>query len=246
MPFEEKPITTSGMKTVYLEAGNGDILVWIPGWGASGKTYSAVFTILASKYHIFSPDLPGFGKAPNPQSIWNFSDYGEFVSTFIDQLDLKNVILIGHSTGGAVAIHTAIQNTKIKQLILIDPYGLPLGQSRIKLMGRYIREFFTELIETTKIRDFVSTSLNLLPILRNIKYTLPYTLHIFNEQMKFDETLFKRVRVPTLIIWGKNDRIFGKDYAQRMLKMLPDAEIKEVRGTHNWILFRPEELLKCL
>ncbi len=246
MSLKEKVITIKGIKTVFLETGRGETLVWIPGWGAGGSTYQAIFHLLEKDYHLISPDMPGFGKADIPKKIWDLEEYGEYVSSFIDQLSLKNITLIGHSTGAAIALHTATKSNSIKRLILIGPYGLPLGQSRHKLLIRYLREFFTELKETANVSTFIKTSTNLLSIMRNIKYTLPYTLHIFDEQLQNNETLFTKITVPTLILWGKDDKIFGKDYADKIRHSLPNAAIHEVEGTHNWIIFRPQQLLSYL
>lgn len=76
MQFTEHELVVDGLKTVYLEGGEGSTLVWIPGWGAQGNTYLEPFKLLQEKYHIISPDLPGFGKAEIPKRIWSFADYG--------------------------------------------------------------------------------------------------------------------------------------------------------------------------
>lgn len=246
MQLIEKTITVSRFNTVFLEGGEGETVVWIPGWGASGKTYLNTLTELSKKFHVFAPDLPGFGKADTPKKIWGFSDYAAFIREFMRLLSLKQVILIGHSTGGAVALHTVTQSDQIKQLVLIDPYGLPLEQSRIRLVIRYLREFLVELHETSQIKSLIQTSTNLYSISRNIRYVLPYSLHIFSEQLKNDTLLFTKVSIPTLVMWGENDAIFGKDYAKTIKKALPMADMIKVPGTHNWILFRPQELLKHL
>jgi pimeloyl-ACP methyl ester carboxylesterase len=246
MRFEEKPITINGLKTVYIEAGKGDTLIFVPGWGATGNTYNEVLKRLAENYHVYSLDLPGFGKAQTPDHIWSLAEYGEFVATFIHELNLKDITLAGHSVGGAMAIYTNTKSQTVNRLILIDPYGLPLGHSRFSLITRYINEFFTEARETKQMKFFIRTTTNFTSILGNITYTLPYSLKVFTKQLNYDKSLFQKISLPVLILWGKDDKIFGKTYAKELNNLLPNAEIHEVIGTHNWILFRPQQLLTYL
>lgn len=246
MQVGEKTITIQGLKTVYLTGGEGEPLVFIPGWGAQGKTYKAALTKLSEKYHVFAPDLPGFGKADTPASVWDFTNYADFITSFISELSLRNVTLIGHSTGGAIALHTVTKSKAVKRLILIDPYGLPLEHSRLRLISRYLLEFLLATWQSLQVRTFLTASTNIFTILRNYRYTFPYSLGIFNESVKSDRSLFQDIHTPTLIIWGDKDIIFGKDYATSMKEALPEAKLVEVKGTHNWILFEPDVLLRSI
>jgi len=68
-------------------------------------------------------DLPGFGQSGKTRANWTIEEFGKDVNTLIDQLELKNVILVGHSMGGDVVLEAALNNPDIVALIGVDTFN---------------------------------------------------------------------------------------------------------------------------
>lgn len=109
--------TTEKTKTVYSfdntkikydVIGNGDVsLVFITGWGGNRKDWFNQIDYFSTKYKIITIDLAGFGESDNTRENWSMYNFGRDVASVVKKLDLDNIILIGFSMGGPVALETA-------------------------------------------------------------------------------------------------------------------------------------------
>jgi pimeloyl-ACP methyl ester carboxylesterase len=107
----DKPIKISdqGVNIVYSDTGKGDTtLLFVHGWGINRSYWSNQVTFFDKKYRVVTIDLPGFGQSGKNRTIWNAEVFGRDLDTVISQLDLKNVILIGHSMAGDIVLQAAI------------------------------------------------------------------------------------------------------------------------------------------
>lgn len=110
----------------YYEAGKGPLIFFIHGAGIRALTYKNSIRELSKNFRVVAPDVMGFGKSDMPPESWKFTDYGKYLSIFLQQLFPGNINVIGHSLGGRIAIEVAIAHQKIDKLILID--STPLGK----------------------------------------------------------------------------------------------------------------------
>lgn len=95
----------------YQEQGQGDTtLLFIHGWCIDGTYWNEQLHYFSEQYRCIALDLPGFGKSTAERTDWTLESYGEDVSGLIDHLKLQNVILIGHSMSGEVALEVALKN----------------------------------------------------------------------------------------------------------------------------------------
>lgn len=246
MRLVKKVVDVNGLKTVYVEAGEGkEVFFFIPGWGAHPDAYSELLQLLSEKYRVISPYPPGFGKTFTPEKVWASKEYGEFFSDFLEKLSLSNVTLGGHSSSGAFALHTALQSSRVKRLVLIAPLITPIEHNLLRLITRYLYEFSIEM-RAGEIRAFLQACKSTLSLIINARYLLLFSLSIFDKNIQLESSLFSRVKVPTLILWGKNDFIFGKNYALNQQKKFAHATTHFVPGMHNWIHYHPKLLVNSL
>jgi len=121
----EKEIVVNGSKIAYFDEGEGFPILMIHGWGPwlSYPPYAKLRKLLVSQgYRVIFLCLPGFGKSSVPSSRWGMDEYLECISDFIEQMNLKEFFLVGHSMGGAMSVRLAVsQPQKIKALILLAP-----------------------------------------------------------------------------------------------------------------------------
>lgn len=153
-PVEKKKAGNSGVNIAYDDTGTGDTtLLFIHGWGIN-KTYWADQTAFFSKnYRVVALDLAGFGQSGKNRNSWTTEDFGRDVSAVIHTLALKNIIVIGHSMSGAVAVETALTNpSKVIGLIGIDnfkSYGDTMTTSEKEATAeiyKSMRSNFTEVV----------------------------------------------------------------------------------------------------
>ncbi|MCA9691008.1 MAG: alpha/beta fold hydrolase [Nannocystaceae bacterium] len=122
----EKTIRAYGTNVRYLEAGHGPPLVLIHGIGESASCWSANLEALAAHFHIYAPDVVGWGRTPpSDQHDYTMASYARFNLAFMDAIGLARANIIGWSLGGASALWAALaEPDRFERVMLIDSAGL--------------------------------------------------------------------------------------------------------------------------
>jgi len=251
--MEERFIFVDNLKINYKIGGNGPTILILHGWDSSSEKWLKVGKILMnSGFRVIIPDLPGFGKSSFPPIPWTVSDYLEAVLKFVEKVGGEKPILVAHSFGGRIAIKFgAVYPEKISCLILCSPAGI-ISRKKAKV------KFFNL---ATKIgKNFFS-----LPVLKNFQNFARRLLYrmsgtrdylratpLMRETMKkiISENLFPflpRIKLKTLIIWGKEDKTLPVSDAYLIKEKIPDSELIIMeRIGHALNLDVPEELAKII
>ncbi|KAA2242968.1 alpha/beta hydrolase [Chitinophaga agrisoli] len=121
---EPVKIDNQGVNIDYTDSRTGDTtLLFLHGWGINQTYWSNQVTAFTPRYRVVTLDLPGFGKSGQNRQSWTIEDYGKDVTAVLTKLDLRNVILIGHSMSGAIIVETALNNpTRVIGLIGVDNF----------------------------------------------------------------------------------------------------------------------------
>jgi pimeloyl-ACP methyl ester carboxylesterase len=125
MKRETSYIETDRTTQIYYEGqGKGETtLLFIHGWAINSSYWDSQLNFFSDNYRTIAIDLPGFGKSKSDRTQWTRQNYGADIINFINKLNLKNVILIGHSMSGDVAMEACLKNHKsITGIIGIDNY----------------------------------------------------------------------------------------------------------------------------
>jgi pimeloyl-ACP methyl ester carboxylesterase len=125
-------IHDQGVNIAYTDTGSGDTtLLFVHGWCINKGYWSNQVAYFGKKYRVVAIDLPGFGESGKNRKDWSTTAFSQDIDSVISQLDLKNVILIGHSMAGDIVLQSAIDNPKkVIGLVGIDNFknvGLPDG-----------------------------------------------------------------------------------------------------------------------
>lgn len=127
----------------YVKEGKGvKTLLFIHGLSSNADAWSKNINTLKENFTCIALDLPGYGKSEKPiNASYTSSYFAKIISAFIDELELKNVILVGHSMGGQAAIKLAVSSPeRIERLILVAPAGIEMFSDA---HGAIIKTMFT-------------------------------------------------------------------------------------------------------
>lgn len=116
----------NGETIAYRKAGNGkQTILLIHGNMSSSVHFDTTMEALEDRYTVYAVDLRGFGDSTYHQPINSLYDFALDIQLWIEQLDLKDLIVLGWSTGGGVALElAALLPTIIKKAILLESVGI--------------------------------------------------------------------------------------------------------------------------
>ena len=110
----------------YTDEGNGDkALVFVHGLSSNLDSWKKNLEGLTGNYRCIAMDLPGYGKSSRSKADYSLAEYAKILNDLVDKLELSNVVLVGHSMGGQIAMHSVLNYPQTYQkLILIAPAGI--------------------------------------------------------------------------------------------------------------------------
>lgn len=206
-------------------------IVILHGWGHSRKMWMG-FCSMFKKQNVICPDLPGFGERKLISDKWKVSDYADWLEKYLNNQNLEDIVLIGHSFGGKIAIEYASRHqTKIKKIILISAPVLrrPSLPTKIKIIINKI---------------FKLTHSSLKATIKNSEYEEAKRTglgKVFTNSVVYDATsILPKIKVPTLIVWGDKDKDAPVEIAAEMHRMIKNSKIEILSGlAHNIYLENP-------
>ncbi len=233
----------------FEEQGYGRPILLLHGFGASLFSWKYLARDLARDYRTISVDLKGFGRSPKPKDeAYSIADQAEIILDFVTRHDLQKMTLIGHSFGGAVALLTAQMlreqgSGRLSSLVLIDPiaYRQPLPIF-IKLLRVPVLSHL--ILAVTPVELLVHSILKLAyfderKISRDTvaAYAVPFNTafarhslvqtarKIIPPDIKEITAKYKSIDVPTLLVWGRHDKIVPIEMAERLHRDIPGSEL---------------------
>ncbi|MCH5151371.1 MAG: alpha/beta hydrolase [Clostridiales bacterium] len=218
---------------MYFEKhGNGQPVVFLHGWGCDGSIFLPVVNRLLN-FANYLVDFNGFGKSnPPPESGWTVVDYAEQLVEFLQEQQLSNVTIVGHSFGCRVALVLAANHPElVNRMLLVAPAGLRrFSLSRWWKVTKYkLSKFFAKLRGIAVKAKYASEDYaNCSPAMRNT----------FVKVINQDLSLYaKRVACPVLIVNGREDTATPLSHAKRMHRLIQHSSLVEIDGDH-FALFR--------
>jgi len=227
--FSDSFVELDGCRVHLRRGGTGKPLLFLH--GASGAPAIMPFMeTLAGRFDVLVPEHPGYGQSDEPEWLENIHDMAYFYLDFLKQLNLSDVVLIGNSMGGWIAMEMAVRDTsRLASLVLVGPAGIAAPGVRpadIFLMPPevLIRNLFHN-EKLAEARLAIPETPESIDIGLKNRHT---TARLAWEPRLHDPFLPKwlhRVDVPVKVIWGRQDRILPVGFVDFYKKAFPKAEI---------------------
>ena len=231
--------------------GAGKTLVFLHGAGGSSDWLPFMET-LSHSYDVIVPEHPGYGASDDPDWLERTEDLAYFYLDFLKALDLTDVHLLGLSLGGWIAAELAIRDTsRLASLTLVDAAGnFVEGAESVDIFlitpeERFRATYYDQDLALSEMKRLMTPENTDTAIKNNFTTAkLTWQPRAYNPAML---KWLKRIELPTLVIWGANDRAFGPEYADSYQALIPGAEkviIPECGHVPN--VEKPEEFIAAV
>lgn len=248
MEVTDRYVDVGGVKTRYREAGEGDpAILLIHGLGASLECWQKNMGPLAEEHRTIALDLVWFGKTDKPAREITGGYFAEFLVGFMDAVGVKRSVLVGNSMGGMIAVKAAADYPeRIAGLVLVNSAGfgpelawwlrlrseVPIARLMRPTMFSYryaIRQLVYDPSVVTDDLVSVFVEMSNQPGAQEAHRRVLKTGVDWRglKRAALDEIIGSAhsIRVPTLIIWGQQDRVVPVAHAQVARKSIPNARI---------------------
>jgi pimeloyl-ACP methyl ester carboxylesterase len=233
-----------GAEIHYTDEGQGVPVILVHGYGGSHRNFQKLNDRLKDKYRVIRVDLPGFGLSDLPDAKADKRDflkmYSDFFTFMLDTLHTDSVYLVGNSMGGMMAWNAAIQHKQVKKLVLIGSAGYELekvskGVSRlmnIPFMGIvYAKGMPLSVSEASALKVYADSSrINHAEVINNNKIwnrdgNLDAAYKLMQSGQFPDSSRIRDISIPTLIIWGQNDKIVPVAHAYKFQRDIKGSQL---------------------
>jgi pimeloyl-ACP methyl ester carboxylesterase len=259
-----RDVNARGVRMRVLEAGSGPALLLVHGFLVSHRSFDDVIDALAARFHVIAPDLPGFGESEKPSPTrypYGIEGFAESMADLIAAFGVGRASVIGHGMGAGVALTLAAEHPElVTRLVAEDAlcYPFPLRfRARLPLVpilgGMIFKQIYGRGTFRSFFRDEIFRPGAVLPaeridqhydyfngpsaresayaVLRAILDTRPIVARI------------TRITTPTLVVWGREDRLFPAAAAQRLARELTGAKLEIMDAAHSPHEERPREFV---
>jgi pimeloyl-ACP methyl ester carboxylesterase len=237
------------LRLAVKEQGHGRPILLLHGLGTSGYTWRSIAPELAKTHRVIALDLRGFGASDKPlDEHYSIVDQARAVEAFIEQENLHDLTIAGHSFGGGVTLALALKlgqerPARIRNLILIDSiaYRQPLPiffrLLKVPMLAELSMTLVPPEIQATQalriayhdqdkisaraIAEYAS------PLYSSAaKHALAQTVdHIIPDDIDDISERYKTLKLPTLIIWCDADKIVPVALGHRLHENISSAEL---------------------
>jgi pimeloyl-ACP methyl ester carboxylesterase len=256
-----KTVSIDGLEIFYREGGDPlkHTILFLHGFPSSSHMYRDIMNDLCNRYRVIAPDYPGFGLSSAPpvnEYRYTFDNLSVLIEHFIDELQLTNISLFVQDYGGPIGFRVAARRPALIRTLIVqnaNAYNEGLGAEAAPL----VNYFTTPNPETEKGARGILASTKWqytegagdLTRISPDSYMMDdlYLARPGNEAIQlalfrdyasnvalYDSwhAYFRSKQPSTLVIWGKNDKIFIKPGAEAYKKDLKDCEIHLLNGGH--------------
>lgn len=255
--WREESLIVDGVKLFAWVAGEGPPLLIFHGIDAWDGLL-AYHDGLAARFRVLAPSLPGFGRTELPEWMDSVDDLAYFSLDLVEQLGLTETSVLGIGFGGWVVAEMAVRcQDRLRRLVLADAVG-------IKVSGPETRDIADTFVltpeeaarllwhdpqaaERVKLPGTPGlTEEELTGILRAMQTVSLLGWKPFMHNPKLRRRL-RRVKLPTLLLWGESDRVVSPDYGRVYQQAIPGSVFQVIpRAGHYPHRERPDDFVRAV
>ena len=247
--FKHESLTVNGIKTALLTAGQGEPLIFFHGGGVfHGFDFALPWT---ERFRVYIPFHPGFGESGDDPEIVDMHDYVLHYLELFDQLKLERGLrLVGFSLGGWMAAEFAMEHRRrLHKLVLVAPAGLRVkehpGTDLFRIPPEEVPSYLVHDLKVIERHlpkepdaDFLAARYREMTTIARIAWEHPYSHRL--------PRWLSRINVPTLLIWGEQDRLLPYQQAASWAKLIAGARVQTFKNAGHLVLDEKPEAVKAV
>jgi len=234
-------VSVQGVQVELLERGTGRPVLWLH--GEEGLDPAAPYLdLMAAHARVLAPTHPGFGLAPELDDVDTVDDLAYLYLDLLAERNLRDVVLVGCSLGGWIAAEIAVRCAhRLAGLVLVGALGIKVGDRETRdipdifalhpheVTQLQYRDPERFVLDHAKLSDEQLTA-----IARSREATALYAWEPYFHNPKLRRRL-RRITVPTLLLWGAEDRFVAADYYGAAYRdAIPGARLETVPGAGHF------------
>jgi pimeloyl-ACP methyl ester carboxylesterase len=241
-------IVVNGIRVELIERGAGKPLLFLhPGIGISPT--APVLGALARGARLLAPSHPGFGTSELAKGMSTVDDLSYFYLDLLEQLDLRDMLVVGVGLGAWIAAEIAVKSTeRLSRLVMANAIGIKVGDREtrdIVDIWAIMPDEFNELAyfdPSMGRRDYNNLpDSEALAMARNREATARFCWSPYMHNPKLKARLH-RIQIPTLFLWGTADCILSEEYGRAYCAAISGARFETIeRAGHFPHIEQPEE-----
>jgi len=241
----------TGVRLHYAYKGDpsGTPVIMLHGYTDSWFSFSPVLPLLDNKYRVYILDQRGHGDSSRPMGGYTMEYFAADVLAFMDAMNLKQATIVGHSMGSFVAQHVAtMAPERVSKLVLLGS-ATTIRNNTVLELQREIGQL-AEQVPESFARDFQLSTVYqpLAPeflqgvVKESLKTPARVWREVMAEMVAPDANVeLKKIKTPTLILWGDKETIFPRSEQDRLTAALKNSTLKVYANTGHALHWeRPE------
>jgi pimeloyl-ACP methyl ester carboxylesterase len=246
-------VDANGIKTNYLEAGEGPAVILIHGSGPGVTAYAnwrLVLPALSQDFRVIAPDMVGFGFTERPGDVaYGVQTWADQTVGLMDSLGIQKASLVGNSFGGAIALRIGAQHPeRVDSLVLMGSMGVdfPITQGLERVWG-----YEPSFENMRKVLDVFAYNRELVPDeLAEVRYRasmqpgfqesyaamFPPPRQRWVDAMRTSDDGIRALPHRTLIVHGREDQVIPLETSISLVQLIDDAELHVFPHCGHWTM----------
>jgi pimeloyl-ACP methyl ester carboxylesterase len=225
-------LVVNGTRVDIIERGAGRPLLFLHPENGIEPALPAIDE-LAKGARVIAPTHPGYGCSELPKGMRTVDDLSYFYLDFLDQLDLRDLAVVGVSLGAWLAAEIAVKSSaRFSRLIMANAVGIKVGDRETRDVVDIFALTEKEYLDiaycdpAAGARDYKALpDAEVLAAARAREATARFAWNPFFHNPRLKSRLH-RIRIPTLFLWGTHDRMLSESYGRGYCALIPGARFE--------------------
>jgi pimeloyl-ACP methyl ester carboxylesterase len=227
-------LVVNGTRIDLIERGSGRPLLFLHPENGIEPALAAIGA-LAKGARVIAPTHPGFGGSELPKGMRTVDDLSYFYLDMLDQLDLRDLTVVGVSLGAWIAAEIAVKSSaRFASLVMVNAVGVKVGDREtrdiVDVFALTEKEFIDiaycdPAVGTRDYKALPDTEVLAAARAREAAARFAWNPYFHNPRLK---SRLHRIRIPTLFLWGTHDRMLSEAYGRAYCAMIAGARFEMI------------------